>query len=110
MWMKDRLSVDRAAITMSAVKAQGHGDDLAVSHRSTEGRVSAASGGWTGRSAQALAAWAATAVAVSDGIVSRIGAHSQPMRSAACRRGLGRVGELKARSEVCRSLRFFGAM
>ena len=80
--MAHKLSVDLEALSASAARVQGHGDDLAVGHATTDTRVSAASGGWAGQSAAALAVWAAQLKTQSTALVDRMGDHSQHMHSA----------------------------
>jgi uncharacterized protein YukE len=80
--MAEKLAVDRAGLHVSAKKVQGHGDDFSVGHTTTQRRVAAAGGGWTGQSAQALTAWSASLESASTALTDRIGNHSQRMTSA----------------------------
>ena len=81
--MTGKLSVNLEALSAAATRVQGHGDDLAVGHATTDSRVSAAGAGWTGQSSEALTAFAAKVEAQSTALVDRIGHHSRHMRSAA---------------------------
>ena len=85
--MGGKLHVDFEGLSASATRVQGHGDDLAVGHMTTDTRVSAAGGGWTGQSAEALAAWAAKLKSRSTILVDRLGNHSQHMHAAVERYG-----------------------
>ena len=49
------LTVNLEHLATSAARTTGHGEDLATSHLSADNRIAAAQGGWTGRSAEALA-------------------------------------------------------
>lgn len=85
--MADRLLVDRAALATSAIRIQGHGDDLAVSHTATERRVIAVLDSWVGQSAQALDSWTADLASTSNALVNRIGHHCEHMRSSSSAHG-----------------------
>lgn len=49
------LRVNLEHLVTSVAQITGHGEDLATSHLSVDNRIADAEGGWTGRSAEALA-------------------------------------------------------
>lgn len=81
--MAKKLSVDVDALTHAATKVTGHGDDIHASHTTANTRISAAEGGWTGRSAQALANRVAAWNTRTTELVTRIGDHGQGMHTSA---------------------------
>lgn len=80
--MADKLYVDPEGLRTSAVKVQSHSDDLSAGHTTAHTRVSAASGGWSGQSAQSLNAWAAKLKTQSAALVTKLDDHSQQMHTA----------------------------
>jgi uncharacterized protein YukE len=69
-----RLNLERLAT--SVVQITDHGEDLATSHLSADNRIAAAQGGWTGRSAEALARRAPQWMANSTALLTRMGDHA----------------------------------
>jgi uncharacterized protein YukE len=81
--MTGRLCVDVDGLIQSATWVTGHGDDLQASHAAASTRISAAAGGWAGRSAQALADRVVIWDARTAEIVATIGDHAGKMRTSA---------------------------
>ncbi|WP_059015757.1 WXG100 family type VII secretion target [Mycobacterium sp. M26] len=81
--MAKKLSVDVDALTHAATKVTGQGDDVHTSHATASTRISAAEGGWAGRSAQALANRVAAWNTRTAELVTRIGDHGQGMHTSA---------------------------
>jgi WXG100 family type VII secretion target len=71
------LRVNLEHLATSAVQVTGHGEDLATSHLSVDNRIAAAQGGWTGRSAEALARRTPKWTANSTTLVTQLGDHAQ---------------------------------
>jgi hypothetical protein len=65
------LRVNLEYLATSAAQVTGHGEDLAISHLSTDNRFAAAQAGWAGRSAEALTLRASQWAAKSPGWPSR---------------------------------------
>ncbi|MCV7225880.1 WXG100 family type VII secretion target [Mycolicibacterium komossense] len=80
--MADKLFVDPEGLRTSAVQVQSHSDDLAIGHTTANTRVSSASGGWSGQSAQSLNAWATKLKTQSAALVTKIDNHSRQMHTA----------------------------
>jgi WXG100 family type VII secretion target len=70
------LRVNLEHLATSAVQVTGHGEDLATSHLSVDDRIAAAQGGWTGRSAQALARRTPQWTTNSTALVTQLGEHA----------------------------------
>jgi WXG100 family type VII secretion target len=71
------LRVNLEHLATSAVQVTGHGEDLASTHVSVDDRIAAAQGGWTGRSAEALARRTPQWTANSTTLVRQLGEHAQ---------------------------------
>jgi WXG100 family type VII secretion target len=71
------LRVNLEHLATSAAQVTGHGEDLAASHLSVDNRIAAAQGGWTGRSAEALAHRAPRWTVNSTALVTQMGNHAQ---------------------------------
>jgi uncharacterized protein YukE len=76
------LRVNLEYLATSAAQVTGHGEDLAISHLSTDNRFAAAQAGWAGRSAEALALRASQWAANSTALVTRIGEHANDLYNA----------------------------
>ncbi|WIM87396.1 WXG100 family type VII secretion target [Candidatus Mycobacterium wuenschmannii] len=70
------LRVNLEHLATSAVQVTGHGEDLATSHLSVDDRIAGAQGGWTGRSAQALARRTPQWSNNSTALVTQLGDHA----------------------------------
>ncbi|BBY63126.1 WXG100 family type VII secretion target [Mycolicibacterium helvum] len=79
----ERLSVDLDALTQSATNVTGHGDDLQASQTGASTRISAATGGWRGTSAQALANRMAKWNIRTTELVTAVGEHAQSLHTCA---------------------------
>lgn len=70
-------------LVSSAIHVTGQGEDLAIGHQASDGRIATAQTGWQGSSAQAmsarLSAWAQTSTA----LLGRLGDHAQGLHSCA---------------------------
>jgi WXG100 family type VII secretion target len=64
-------------LAMSAAQVTGHGEYLATSHQSADDRIAAAQGGWTGRSADALARRTPQWGTNSTALVTQLGNHAE---------------------------------
>lgn len=71
------LTVNLEHLASSAAQVTGNGEDLATSHLSVDNRIAAAQGGWTGRSAEALARRAPRWTANSTALVTQMGDHAE---------------------------------
>lgn len=71
------LRVNLEHLATSAVQVTGHGEDLATSHLSADDRIAGAQGGWTGRSAEALARRAPQWTGNSTALVTQLCDHAQ---------------------------------
>ena len=71
------LRVNLEHLATSAAQVTGDGEDLATSHLSADNRIAAAQGGWTGRSAEALARRAPRWSVNSTALVTQMGNHAQ---------------------------------
>jgi WXG100 family type VII secretion target len=71
------LRVNLEHLATSAVQVTGHGEDLATTHLSVDNRIAAAQGGWTGRSAAALARRTPQWSGNSTALVRQLGDHAQ---------------------------------
>ena len=71
------LTVNLEHLATSAAQTTGHGEDLATSHLSVDNRIAAAQGGWTGRSAEALARRAPRWTVNSTALVTQMGDHAE---------------------------------
>jgi WXG100 family type VII secretion target len=71
------LRVNLEHLATSAAQVTGHGEDLATSHQSVDGRIAAAQAGWTGRSAQALARRTPQWAVNSTALVTQLGNHAE---------------------------------
>ena len=71
------LSVNLEHLATSAAQITGNGEDLATSHLSVDNRIVAAQGGWTGRSAEALARRAPRWTLNSTALVTQMGDHAE---------------------------------
>lgn len=71
------LRVNLEHLATSAVQITEHGEDLATSHLYADNRITTAQGGWTGRSAEALARRTTQWNANSTALVTRMGEHAQ---------------------------------
>src|SRR5581483_1111297 len=77
------LRVNLEYLVTSAAQITGHGEDLATSHLAADNQIAAAQGGWTGRSAEALARRAALWTENSTRLLIRIGDHASDFYSCA---------------------------
>ena len=75
------LRVNLEHLATSAVQVTGHGEDLATSHLSVDNRIAAAQGGWTGRSAEALARRTPRWTENSTALVTQLGNHAEHLSS-----------------------------
>jgi WXG100 family type VII secretion target len=71
------LRVNLEHLATSAAQVSGDGEDLATSHLSADNRIADAQGGWTGRSAEALARRAPRWTVNSTALVTQMGNHAQ---------------------------------
>ena len=71
------LTVNLEHLAASAAQITGNGEDLAASHLSVDNRIAAAQGGWTGRSAEALARRAPRWSVNSTALVTQMGDHAE---------------------------------
>jgi hypothetical protein len=75
------FTVDTEMLACCAIAVTGHGEDLALNHLSTDGRIATAESGWVGRSGTALnnrlTAWAATSAT----LLTAIGGHATAMQN-----------------------------
>lgn len=81
--MPKRLSVDPHAMNQAATTVTSSGDELATSHTAANSRISSASLGWAGRSADALTARAARWNSRNKVLVARIEDHATNIRVSA---------------------------
>src|SRR5436305_12664336 len=77
------LRVNLEHLATSAAQVTGHGEDLATSHLSADNRIAAAQGGWTGRSAEALARRTPQWTTNSTRLVTQLGDHAQHLSTCA---------------------------
>jgi WXG100 family type VII secretion target len=75
--MAMNLTVNLEHLATSAAQVTSSGEDLATSHLSADNRIAAAQGGWTGRSAEALARRAPRWTADSTALVTQLGNNAQ---------------------------------
>ncbi len=71
------LRVNLEHLATSAVQITERGEDLANSHLYADNRIASAQGGWTGRSAEALARRAPRWTENSTALVTRMGDHAE---------------------------------
>jgi WXG100 family type VII secretion target len=71
------LTVNLEHLATSAAQITANGEDLATSHLSVDNRIAAAQGGWTGRSAEALARRAPRWTVNSTALVTQLGDHAE---------------------------------
>jgi WXG100 family type VII secretion target len=81
--MPKRLSVDPHAMNQAATTVTGSGDDFSTSHTAARSRISSASLGWAGRSADALTTRVARWDSRIKVLVARIEDHANNIRISA---------------------------
>jgi uncharacterized protein YukE len=69
-------------LVTAAAHVAGHGEDLAMSHLSTDNRIAAAQAGWAGQSAEALVHCASRWAVNSTALVTRLGEHADGLHTA----------------------------
>jgi WXG100 family type VII secretion target len=105
--MPDKLSVDTEALAQSATKVTGHGDDVVANHADAQRRISAASPGWQGKSAQALNVRAAEWGTVTEKVHGKITDHATGMNHGAAafdENERNRAGEMDSVSRAARDV------
>ena len=102
--MPGNLAVDLDALMQSATSVTGHGDDLHASHAGASTSIAAAQGGWTGSSAEALAARVADWNARTTSLVSRIGTLADGMHTCAAGFGAHEHGSAEKLHDVASQL------
>ncbi len=81
--MTFQFKVNLEDLIGSANEMIGHGEHLAASHVSADGRIAGAEPGWAGKSAAAMSNRAAIWSSRSAALVTRIGDHATGMHTSA---------------------------
>lgn len=77
------LEVSVEGLQAAAAAVTGLGEDMALAHNRSDGRVEGALPGWRGRSAAALATRAALWAEASRVLLARLGEHAEALRTSA---------------------------
>jgi uncharacterized protein YukE len=77
------VKVNVEDLVASGLWVANHGEDVAMKHAAADRGVEAASGGWRGRSAMALAAKSAAWMETTNALLARMSDHAQGLHASA---------------------------
>ncbi len=77
------LKVNIEDLAASGVAVTGHGEDVAAKHAAADGRIDAATAGWQGASAAAIAILSEQWSATTSALVTRLSDHAQGLHTSA---------------------------
>lgn len=77
------LKVNVEDLFSSGLSVTNHGEDVAAKHAAADSRVEAASSGWQGQSAAAMAAKSATWMETTSALLTRMSDHAQGLHTSA---------------------------